>query len=124
MNGGTREAFEYAVIRAVPRVEREEFVNIGVVLYSQAHAFLDAVVAVDPAKVRAIDESADTEAIAETAASFMESYRSDAGPRGLGDVFRWLTSPRSTVIQTGPVHTGITDDPARELDHLMNQLVR
>lgn len=119
-------AFEYAVVRAVPRIEREEFVNIGVIVYCQARSFLDASVDVDPAKLRAIDREADTDAIATSAASFVASYRigtSRDGRRNLGEVFRWLTSPRSTVIQTGPVHTGMTDDPAAELEHLTQRLV-
>lgn len=125
----TREPFEYAVLRAVPRVDRGEFVNVGVMLYSQAHDFLAARCHIDAGRLRALDEKVDIDAIE----AALESIRAacagepEAGPAGEGPPgarFRWLASPRSTVLQAGPIHTGMTADPGRELDHLLERLVR
>jgi len=124
-----RQAFEYAVLRAVPRVDRGEFVNVGVVLYSQATDFLEARTHVDPARLRALDEAVDLPALdgALAAVAAMCAGDPSAGPVGEqppGARFRWLTAPRSTVVQAGPVHAGITEDPAREVDRLFDLLVR
>lgn len=120
-------AFEYAVVRAVPRVDRGEFVNVGVIVYSQAHGFLAARVAVAPAKLLAIDPDADVAEIAAAVDAFVAPSGADStGPAAAtspGERFRWLTAPRSTIVQTGPVHAGLTDDPAAELTHLVDRLV-
>jgi len=125
----SREPFEYAVLRAVPRVDRGEFVNVGVMLYCQADDYLAARWHVDADRLRALDDDVDIAAIE----AALETIRAacaggpDAGPAGEGPPgprFRWLASPRSTVVQAGPVHTGLTADPDRELDHLLDRLVR
>lgn len=120
------KVFEYALLRAAPRVERGEFVNVGVVLYCQAEDFLTVRVAVDPARLRALDDGVDVDGIVE-AAGALERTCTGEGPAGstsLGQRFRWLTAPRSTVLHTGPVHSGLTDDPEAEVERLLDALVR
>ena len=117
--------FEYAVLRAVPRIERGECVNVGVVLYCQDAGLLRAVVHVDADRLRALDAAVDVEGVRE-AATALERTCAGEGPAGatsLGQRFRWLTAPRSTVVQAGPVHSGLTDDAAAELDRLVAALV-
>ena len=123
-----RDAFEYAVLRVVPRVERGESMNAGVLLYCQARSFLGARVHLDRDRLRALDPAADADAVEHalrTAAGVCEGGDA-AGPAGGEDPgrrFRWLTAPRSTVVQPGPVHTGLTADPGAELDRLLGVLV-
>lgn len=121
-------AFEYAVLRIVPRVDRGEFVNGAVLLYSQAGQYLGIRVRADLACVRALAPDADVEAIGEALVSASAVACGDpaAGEAGHGDPgrrFRWLTAPRSAVIQPGPVHTGVTDDPAAELDRIAARML-
>jgi hypothetical protein len=120
--------FEYAILRVVPRVERGEFINAGVVLYCQAERFLGARVHLDPARLMALDPDADLEAVR----AHLEAARSvcvggaEAGSVGrlpLGERFGWLVAPRSTVVQPSPVHTGLTDDPEAELERLLSTMV-
>ena len=118
--------FEYAVVRAVPRAERGECVNVGVVLYCQARDFLAVLVHVDVGRLRALDAGVDVEGV-EQAATALQRTCEGHGPAGqtsLGQRFRWLTAPRSTVVQAGPVHSGLTVDPAAELERLVDVLVR
>jgi len=123
----TREAFEYAVVRVVPRVDRGESINAGVLLYCRARDYLGAVAYLDEQRLRALDPAADVDAVRAALDSLTDTCGPDgAGPAAaeqIGRRFRWLTAPRSTVVQTGPVHTGLTDDPAAELDRLLRQLV-
>ena len=128
--GGAREPFEYAVIRLVPRIERGERINVGVLLYCQNLDFLAARTHLDPARVRALDSDIDLDAI-EVALRAWEATCAGGpagGPAGkhlrLGERFRWLTAPRSTILQAGAVHTGLTADPGAELDHLLDLVVR
>ncbi len=123
-----RSTFEYAILRVVPRVERGEVLNGGVLLYCRAMDYLAADTHLDPARLRALDPEADVAAIgrALTSASDVCVGAARAGPVGaeeLGKRFRWLTAPRSTVVQPGPVHTGLTTDPAEDLARLMRTLV-
>ena len=122
------EPFEYAVLRVVPRVERGECINAGVVLYCQAERFLGARVHLDPARLMALDPGADLEAVR----AHLEAFRSvcaggpEAGAVGrlpLGERFGWLVAPRSTVVQPSPVHTGLTDDAEAELERLLSRMV-
>jgi DUF3037 family protein len=122
------EPFEYAVLKVVPRVERGECINAGVVLYCQAERFLGARVHLDPARLRALDPGADLEAVR----AHLEAFRSvcaggpEAGAVGslpLGERFGWLVAPRSTVVQPSPVHTGLTDDAEAELERLLSRMV-
>jgi hypothetical protein len=121
--------YDYAVVRVVPRVERGEQVNVGVILSCEELEFLDARIEVDAGAVLALDPSVDLEALRTNLATIPLICRggADAGP--IGELpprgrFRWLVSPRSTIIQPSPVHTGRTDDPAACLERLMDKLVR
>jgi hypothetical protein len=121
-----RELFEYAVIRVIPRIERGEQVNVGVILYCQRRDFLAARIDLDAARLRAIDPAIDLELVREALDPWARACEGD-GPSGalrLGERFRWLTAPRSTIIQTSPVHNGLTEDPDAELDRLVGLLVR
>jgi hypothetical protein len=128
MTGG-RHAFEYSVLRVVPRVDRGELINAGVVLYCRPLGFLGIRVDLDASRLLALDPAADVPGIEralDAVAAVCERVPA-AGPAGQQDIgrrFRWLTAPRSTVVQPGPVHTGLTDDPAAELDRLLAVLVR
>ena len=122
----SRDVFEYALLRAVPRVERGECLNIGVVLYCQPRDYLAAVVHVDADRLRALAPACDAEEV-RVAADAVARAADGEGPAGTtsrGQRFRWLTAPRSTVVQPGPVHAGLTDDPAGELERLLEVLVR
>ena len=127
MTGG-REAFEYAVLRVVPRVDRGEMINAGVLVYCRPLRYLAARIALDPDRVLALDPAADLAGIERGLAAIAQVCAQDAaagsaGQQDIGRRFRWLTSPRSTVVQPGPVHTGLTGDPAAEADRLLGALV-
>ena len=121
----TRQPFEYAVLRVVPRVQRGEFINAGVIVYSQAAEFLGARVHLDRARLAALDPSADAGAIEAALRAAADTCEGDgqAAAEQIGRRFRWLVAPRSTVVQPGPVHTGLTFDPKDELDRLLTVLV-
>ena len=121
-----RAVFEYAVLRAVPRVERGECVNVGVVLYCQDADFLQTQVHVDPARLRVLDPDVDVDAVREAAEGLRRTCAGEgpAGATSLGQRFRWLTAPRSTVVHAGPVHSGLTADAGAELTRLVRALVR
>ncbi|MFF4233060.1 DUF3037 domain-containing protein [Streptomyces sp. NPDC001820] len=124
-----RDVFEYAVLRVVPRVERGEFFNAGVVVYCRAKSFVAARTHLDEAKLTALDPQADVtgvraalhavEGVCRGGEGAGQAARDDAGRR-----FRWLIAPRSTVVQPGPVHTGLTADPQAEVERLLTLLVR
>jgi Protein of unknown function (DUF3037) len=123
-------SFEYAVVRVVPRVEREEFLNAGVILYCRSLRFLDARVALDRARLQALssDPALDLDTIERALAMIPRICAGDAaaGPIAALDQaerFRWLCATRSTVNQVSPVHAGLCDDPAAMLDHLMTKMV-
>jgi hypothetical protein len=123
-----RQPFEYALLRVVPRVERGEAINGGVLLYCRALDYLAAETYLDTERLRALDPQADVDAIARAleAAADVCAGAPSSGPPGAEDFgkrFRWLTAPRSTVVQPGPVHTGLTLDPAADLARLMRALV-
>jgi hypothetical protein len=120
--------YEWAVLRVVPRVERGEFVNVGVVLHCKALGYLGCVISDDLSRAVALDPGLDVDAvrghltaIADVCAAAPASGGS--GQRSPGDRFRWLVAPRSTVVQPSPVHAGISDDPAAELAALMARMV-
>ena len=118
------EVFEYAVIRVVPQVERGELVNAGVIVYSKSRRFLRTRIGLDEQRLRALDPDADLPAIRAGLAAFERACtQGPLADRPLGERFRWLTAPRSAVVQPGPVHGGVTDDPAAELDRLFGSLV-
>jgi hypothetical protein len=120
------KAFSYALLRAVPRIERGERVNVGVILYCQADAFLAARVQVDAERLLALDPSADVTAVRDAAGAIAATCTDDGPAAGAsrGERFRWLTAPRSTIVQPGPTHAGLTDDPTADLDRLFEDLVR
>ena len=121
------KVFEYAVVRAIPRVERGECLNVGVMVYCQAADYLGASVQVDEARLLALDASADVEAVTTAVNAIKATCAGTTGPAaaaGPGERFRWLTSPRSTIVQPGPVHSGLTEQPEAELARLFDELVR
>ena len=123
-----KQVFEYAVIRVVPRVEREEFVNIGVILYCSKQKFLQARYQVDEARLQAFCNGLDLVELKEHLCSFERICNADkdAGPIGKLDTasrFRWLTATRSTILQTSKVHPGMTEDALVTLNKLFEQLV-
>jgi hypothetical protein len=124
-----QHAFDYAVVRIVPRVERGEFLNVGVILFSRTGRFLDARIEVDAARLAALAPSLDRDVLD----SYLDAIPricaggSDAGPIGAlsqSERFHWLVAPRSTIIQTSPVHSGVHADLGAALEHLFNKLVR
>ena len=123
-----RVSYQYVVLRCVPRVDREEFVNVGVVIYCQAADYLDVAWNVDRDRLRAFDPRLDLDHVCE-ALGFVEGVCAGderggaAASKPIGQRFGFLKAPRSTVIQPGPVHGGVTQDPARQLAHLMDKLV-
>lgn len=120
-------AFEYAVVRVIPRVDRAESINAGVVLYCRSLEYLDARTHLELDRVRALDPNTDTGSIRTALDAIAATCRTPAGrpssAQDIGSRFRWLTAPRSTVVQPGPIHTGLTRDPAAELEHLLTVLV-
>lgn len=121
------KAFEYAVVRAVPRIERGECLNVGVIVYCQAADYIGASVHVDQAKLTALDPSADFDAISAAVDAIRATCSGSAGRAAgasPGERFRWLTAPRSTIVRPGPVHSGLTELPEAELARLFDDLVR
>jgi hypothetical protein len=123
--------FEYAVVRVVPRVERDEFINAGVILYCRPLDYLAARILLDRERLRALfpDDSLDVEVIEAALALFPRICAGDptAGPIAALDQperFRWLCAPRSTITQVSPVHVGLCDDPASTLDDLVEKMVK
>lgn len=121
--------YDYAIIRVVPRVDRGEQVNVGVILSCPDMEFLDARIEVDEAALLAIDPMVDLAAVRANLEAIPLVCRGGppAGPIGLlppRGRFRWLVAPRSTIIQPSPVHTGRTSDPAACLEHLIERMVR
>jgi hypothetical protein len=118
------ESFEYALIRVVPRVERGESINVGVILYSQQHRYLGCRIRMDPARLRVLDPGVDLDAVASALAALDEGCRRTlTAGQTAGMRFRWLTATRSTMVQPGPVHSGLTADPPAELERLFDELV-
>jgi hypothetical protein len=122
------QPYQYVVLRCVPRIDREEFLNVGVVLYCEAAGFLKAAWRVDRDRLAAIDPGLDLDAVCD-ALAFVEAVcagddsAGTAATKRPGTRFGFLKAPRSTVLQPGGVHGGITTDPAAELDHLLQRLV-
>lgn len=122
-------SYDYAVVRVVPRVERGEFINAGVILSCPERDFLDACIELDEARLLTFDEGVDLDAVRANLAAIPKLC---AGGPSLGPIgrlpmrerFHWLVAPRSTIIQTSAVHTGRCTDPARELEHLVSTMVR
>jgi Protein of unknown function (DUF3037) len=121
--------YDYAVIRVVPRVERGEFVNAGIILSCDVERILLASIELDEKALLAIDSRADLDLVRSALQSIPAIC---AGGEAAGDIgklsarerFHWLVAPRSTIVQTSPVHTGQCAEPAAALDHLMQTMVR
>jgi hypothetical protein len=130
MTGGpARVVFEYACLRVVPRIERGECLNIGVLVYCQAADLLVAATHLDEVRLRALDPDVDLEGVRRAVEGIARvcAGGADAGAAAsssLGQRFRWLTSPRSTMVQPGPAHAGMTTDPFAEPERLLDLLVR
>lgn len=123
-----KNLFEYAVIRVVPRVEREEFINAGVILYCAKKKYLECRLNLDESKISALCKELDLEQLDLNLKALTRicAGGKDAGPIGQFDAasrFRWLTATRSTVVQCSKVHPGFCDDPGEALERLNQTLV-
>jgi len=121
--------YDYAVIRVVPRVEREEFVNVGVVVSCHATGLLEAGIELDAARVRALDPHIDLDTLRAHLAAIATICRGGPGSGPIGALpararFHWLTARRSSIIQMSPVHTGRSAEPAAIVDTLLDRMVR
>ncbi len=121
-------SYQYVVLRCVPRVDRDEFTNVGVVIHSQAADFLDCAFVVDPDRLRILSPDLDLASVDATLEAVCAICRGEQPPGRpsldtLGQRFGWLAAPRSTVVQPGPVHGGLTSDPAAELERLLARMV-
>ena len=124
-----KELFEYAVIRVIPRVEREEFLNVGVILYCPAQDFLQSAFELHEERLCTLAPDLTISEIKEHLLAFERicAGGAEAGTIGAlppGERFRWLTAPRSTIVQTSPVHTGLCSDARETLARLLAKLVR
>ncbi len=128
LDGTEQYTYQYVVLRCVPRPEREEFLNVGVVVYCQESDFLQAAWTVDRARLAAFAPDLDLERVC-ASLDFVEGVCAGderggvAAGRPLGQRFGFLKAPKSTVLQPGPVHGGVTPDPAAQLEHLAQRLV-
>jgi len=124
-----RDVFEYALVRVVPRIERGEMINAGVLVYCRARGYVGARVHLDVARLLCLDREVDVDGVRAALRGYQgiceggekagQAAADDPGRR-----FRWLTAPRSTIVQPGPIHTGLTADPDQEADRLLELLVR
>ena len=120
--------FEYAVVRVMPRVERQEFLNVGVVLYCSAQRFLKCSFRLDEERLKAFSADMDIATLTQQLHAFCTICEggTESGPIGklpLASRFRWLTATRSTIVQTSPVHPGLCADASETLQKLFKQLV-
>lgn len=124
-----KHLFEYAVIRVMPRVEREEFINVGVILYCAKQSFLQTVFELNEERLRAFPGELDIQELEERLRAFERICKGGAEGGTIGKLpiasrFRWLTAARSTVVQTSPVHPGLCVDARETLAKLYTQLVQ
>lgn len=120
--------FEYAVVRYVPRPEREEFLNIGVILYCSAKKFLHMKYSINHERIKGFYPAVDVEEIEQLLNAFKEVCCGNSADSPISKLdnasrFRWLTATRSTIVQTSKVHPGFCNDPMEKLDQLHQQLV-
>jgi hypothetical protein len=128
MTAATGMPYQYVVLRCVPRVDREEFVNVGVVLYCEEAGYLEAAWSVDRERLAALAPGLDVAAVCEglefaRAVCAGDAVAGAVARQPSGQRFGFLKAPRSTVLQPGPVHGGVTADPGRQLEHLLERLV-
>lgn len=119
---------DYAIVRVVPRVEREEFINVGVILFCRTSRFLQAIIQLDRARLDALAPGMDLDLLQEQLDLIPRVAKGgrQAGPIGeltQAERFHWLVSPRSTIIQVSPVHSILSTNPAATLDHLLQVMV-
>ncbi len=124
-----KHLFEYAIIRVVPRVEREEFINVGVILYCPSQRFLETVFELPEERLRAFSGKVDVQELEERLRAFKQVCIGGAAGGPIGKLpiaarFRWLTAARSTILQTSPVHTGMCADAREMLARLFAQMVK
>jgi hypothetical protein len=122
-------SYDYAVIRVVPRVERAEFINVGVIVACQEEGLLEARIEVDEARLRALDPDIDLATVRRHLDAICAICSGGAGAGALGGLsrrerFDWLTAPRSAMIQTSAVHSGRCSDAQATLEHLLQTMVR
>jgi hypothetical protein len=122
-------AFDYALVRVVPCVDRGELLNVGALLFARTRRYLGARIELDEARLRALWPAVDLDDVRAHLDVIPRVCRGgpEAGPIGelpLHERFHWLVAPRSTIIQTSAVHSGLCDDPARELARLVERMVR
>jgi hypothetical protein len=125
----TPSTYDYAIVRVVPRVERGEFVNVGVIVSCDAKGFLRARIEVDEARLRALDPAIDLASIRAALDTIPAICAGGPAAGALGRLsvrerFHWLAAPRSTSIQTSPVHTGRCDDLEHAVERLLDRMVR
>jgi hypothetical protein len=123
-----QSSFDYAVIRVVPRVEREEFINAGVIMFCPERQFLEARIHLDDARLRALWPDIDLDMVRRHLQAFPDVCSADPGAGPIARLtqrerFHWLVSPRSTMIQVSAVHCGLCEDPHAILEHLCTQLL-
>ena len=123
------DTYDYAVIRVVPRVEREEFVNVGILLSCEASGYLEARIELDEARVASLDPTLDLESLRRHLDTIPAICRGGPGTGPIGLLpqrarFHWLTAKRSSIIQTSPVHMGKCADMAATMEHLLERMVR
>jgi hypothetical protein len=120
-----RDTFEYALVRVVPSLERGECLNVGVLLHCRHREHLTVRTHLDADRVRALSRGLDVDALAEGLAAWERAVHGEGPAAALspGERFRWMTAPRSTILQAGPVHTGLTADPEAEVERLAVLLV-
>jgi hypothetical protein len=124
----SRSPFAYAVLRVVPDIEREEFVNAGLVMFCRSRRFLGARASLDAARLAALRPDAELDALRDQLALVERIATGEVASGPLAGMsqserFHWLTTPRSTAVQPGPIHGGMTDDPAATFEHLFATLV-
>jgi hypothetical protein len=124
-----KQLFEYAIIRVVPCVEREEFINVGVIVYCSAQRFLQTLYELDEQRLRAFSDKIDLEEVKERLKAFEKICEGaeEGGPIGklpIASRFRWLTAARSTVVQISPVHPGLCTDAHETMVRLHAQLIK
>ena len=118
------ESFQWALVRIVPRVERGEAINVGVIVYSKRLRYLAARIELDESRLRALSPGVDVAAVRSALTAFERACtQGPLAERPIGERFNWLTAPRSAIVQPGPVHGGVTADPGAELDRLFRELV-
>ena len=129
MNHEDLVPFDYVILRAAPRIQRGEFVNVGAVLYCRSLDFLGAAWDVEPDRLKALDPAVDVDVVCASLEHIRAICSGDpaGGPAAatrIGERFRWLAAPRSTVVHPSPIHSGLTTNPAADLDRLLNAFVR